>query len=263
MRFPFSFGRLGPKVSFRDQLLVLALMVTALLGFFGSVSMAFGEGLPQSTLPDFSVAEQDAIAKGGKLRSFSAIGIGLPQSTLPACDCAPCTCPPGTCTCPDCAVGCKKGGAASVADATYSVGYSGIVSPVDPVTPQPMGQTYHTEYRQVCNGRTCSMVAVSVPDAPGIINTPAQPYQPKYGAGSTCPCCGMTMTAEQAAKMNATAPTASATPMYATTMTGYTSYSSGDGSDDSGSASGRTFRTPIRSILFRGRGARKGGCGGG
>lgn len=170
------------------------------------------------------------------------------------CDCNPCTCDPATCTCANCANGCRN----AVGQATYTVGMVDDPFNMAPTTPtvQAPVQTYHTEYRQVCNGSSCQMVAVSVPDAPRAAT---------FAAGSTCPCCGMVMNAEQAAKMNVTCPNGVCQPqtMYGSPMMGACANGScGNGDDGTGAASGRTG--PIRRIfgrIFRGR--KGGGCCGG
>lgn len=149
------------------------------------------------------------------------------------CDCSPCTCDPKECVCPNCATGCGKGkaGAASLTDAVYSVGVVDAPATAWPFSTQVASsvptQTFHTEMRQVCNGTSCQMVAVTVPDMASVGGTSAV----TYAASAPCSTCG--------------------------TSTAYT------GSDGTASAP-RTFRTPIRTILGRIFGGRKGGrgCGG-
>lgn len=176
------------------------------------------------------------------------------------CDCNPCICNPLDCNCANCAAGCRKAGAASAADVTYSVGAVDIVDPfnVTPTVQAPI-QTYHTEYRQVCNGRNCQMVAVTVADQPQVQGIPPGPYYPKtYTAGSICPCCGMVMTAEQAARAASHAPV---TTMAAPVMMAPIMADSMTVTDDGSVSVGRTG--PVRRIIgriFRGR--RGGGCGG-
>lgn len=191
-----------------------------------------------------------------------------------SCDCDPCTCPPATCHCPGCkthagsglglllaanTVGCKnKSGAASaVNDATYSVGMMDVQPQFMPMTTQAPVQ-----YQQVCVNGVCQLVPVQTAQA-----------KPALTAGSLCPCCGMVMTAEQAAKASAPAQAVQAAPYAMAPMT----YTYGAGScascatagvgsygavmvDSSGSSSGR------QGIFARWRSRRanrgSGGCGG-
>lgn len=189
-----------------------------------------------------------------------------------ACECVkgePCICDKN-CTCAD-GIGCKNKGVGQqgIAADTFFVGSDVTTSwpyPATVVADTTPVQTYHTEYRQVCNGSSCQMVAVTVPD---------QPKAKTYAAGSTCPCCGMVMTAEQAAKAN-TCNCATTTAVTAPTM--YNTYGASacanescgtmangdDGSGNSSCGSGNGRNGPIRRIfsrIFRGRRS-GGGCGG-
>lgn len=140
---------------------------------YGCVGSAFADGLPPSQLP------------------------GLPASVLPkACDCNPCTCDPKDCKCEGCALGCRKSGAqASAAEELAFVGFEATqpvsTLPRAPVAAPVASSGFHTEYRQVCNGTSCQMVAVSVPDqaaqATTYSATPA--YGPStftYTSSSSC-----------------------------------------------------------------------------
>lgn len=197
---------------------------------FGFTATVFGAD-PNTTLPPLKIV----------------------QCTLPprACDCQPCVCPPGTCECPGCANGCKKSGAsAAQMDAIYSVGS------VDGVSTLPVqSYTAPVQYQQQCVNGVCRLVPVTIPQA-----------KPAVQAGSVCPCCGMVMNAEQAAKVQAS-PVQYAAPMqtYAAPVT----YSCGAGAcadwscsmasagDDSASMTrGQTRRAARRARRGTGR------CGG-
>lgn len=79
------------------------------------------------------------------------------------CDCNPCTCDPASCKCAACANGCRKAGSAAQEEVAF-VGFETAQAAQATQVAQGTAQGFHTEYRQVCNGTSCQMVAVSVPD---------------------------------------------------------------------------------------------------
>jgi hypothetical protein len=117
-----------------------------------------------------------------------------PLAAKKSCDCNPCTCNPLDCTCANCATGCKgkSGAAAAGNDVTYSVGMTEA---------QPQLAQAPVQYQQVCANGVCQLVPVQTAQT-----------RPTLTAGSLCPCCGMAMTAEQAAKASQCA-SAQAQPM--------------------------------------------------
>lgn len=103
-------------------------------------------------------------AFAGEPLSYSSLK-PLCVSSLKGCDCNPCTCDPATCACPNCDIGCKRSAGTATANEVASfVGADAFFVPQAPTAPTTAAPGFHTEYRKVCNGTSCQMVAVSVPD---------------------------------------------------------------------------------------------------
>lgn len=176
------------------------------------------------------------------------------------CDCNPCVCPPGDCHCLNCKTHSRPVVTSRIAQliAAASIGQCGGPAPAgfhwatigNRCTLQPNGATF--TYLP-----TPSPATYVAPEAPVALT-----------AGSICPCCGMVMTATQAAKATATmgaAMVTSAPLTYSAPMTTtYTTTSFGDAvsvgdAEAGGGRQGFFARWRAR------RAARKaggGGCGG-